>query len=96
MNQVKKVWDIITLGKLKWYLLGVYLLGWMVPMVVSVLQHSWAGYDLELYFIYKNLPYYSLTSHLNYIWVTSRVYQVTNIIIAGMSSVLILIAYLRE
>lgn len=54
-------------------LMGIWILGWHIPRISRILGRDWEGYDLELFFIYKNHPYYSLSSHLVYIWDTSGI-----------------------
>lgn len=41
LDRAKKVWDTFILGRLKWYLLVVWIIGWIVPGLVGIIRPSW-------------------------------------------------------
>ena len=96
-NRARKLWDIATLGRVKWFLPLIYVLGWVVTKTiylltpVSVRTHWWA-------YVW-NLPVGNTNPaqiyYWSYLWVTSDFYQPLGFVISGTTTLLLLAAYLR-
>lgn len=94
-QRVKTYWDYATLGPLKWYLLGVYFVGWVGTKTlvfgvgVKPNTHPWA---------YTISPLIGNESEFWYwcwLWISGSVYSPLGFVVAGVTAFLLVMAYLR-
>jgi len=92
MNRLKRVWDILAVGKLAYSMLSVWVVAWVIPWVIVM----WEVKGQELLPDAPLLTGWKGVVALMYRWGHMDASRVAQVVMAGVTIILLFLVWFRK